>query len=226
MINKIKNYFLRRKFSQEYQVLDLVQAKFKNLQTILEAGGHNGKDSLRINSYWPQASLYVFEPEPELYAALEKKTKGIANIYPFQFALSDKEGFVEFHRSSGKSDGSSSLLKPKEHLVAHPEVYFEESFKVKAVNLDAWTLEKGIDKIDFMWLDMQGHELSVLKGSPSILAKTTVIYSEVSLIETYEGVELYPEFRSFMKSIGFEVFIEYLTWKDMGNVLFIRKEFI
>lgn len=224
MIKKIKNYFLKRRFKEEYQVLDLVKSKFPDFETILEAGGHNGKDSRRIHSLWPKAKLFVFEPEPKLFSQLVENTKDLPNTYTLQLALSEFAGTLSFYISSGKSDASSSLLRPKDHLTAHPDVVFEENTLVETVNMDEWAEKSGVNKIDFMWLDMQGNEYSALKRAPNIISKTKAIYSEVSLIETYEGVILYPEFKKFMQSNGFEVFIEYLTWKDMGNVLFIRRE--
>ncbi|MBK9590964.1 MAG: FkbM family methyltransferase [Crocinitomicaceae bacterium] len=179
-----------------------------------------------MNKYWPDAQIYVFEPEPSMFNQLEKTVEGNSKIKAYQLALSDKAGILEFHKSSGGSDASSSLLKPKEHLSAHPTVYFDDVIKVNVANLDNWCKESNIATIDFMWLDMQGNEINVLKSCPTILSKTCAVYTEVSLIETYEGVVLYPEFKQFMEKNGFKVFIEYLPWKDMGNVLFIRQELI
>jgi 2-O-methyltransferase len=226
MIRKLKDYFLKRKFREEYQVLQLVKARFNKLDAILEAGGHNGKDTIRISETWPGATVHVFEPEPSLFEQLAKNTAALKNVNIYPVALSDKPGNVVFHISSGKSDGSSSILKPKEHLTAHPDVFFNEEITVTAENLDSWMTENNIVKIDFMWLDMQGFEMQMLKGAPEALKKVSAIYTEVSLIETYEGVPLYPEFRAFLAGHGFVVYQEYLTWKDMGNVLFIRKDLI
>lgn len=226
MIKKIRNYFLKRKFREEYQILGLIKTKLGNLNVILEAGGHNGKDTLRMRGLWPDADIHVFEPEPELYTQLKTAASPFPKIHTYQLALSNQSGNVTFHKSSGRSDASGSLLKPKDHLLAHPDVFFDEQFEVTAIKLDEWAAQNNVKAIDFMWLDMQGHELNMLKGSPGILAKTTAVYTEVSLIETYEGVSLYPEYRKFMEQNGFEVFIEYLTWKDMGNVLFLRKEYV
>jgi hypothetical protein len=50
-----------------------------------------------------------------------------------------------------------------------------------------------------------------------------VIYTEVSLVETYEGVALYPELKAFLIEQGFVVKQEQLPWPDMGNVLFVRE---
>ena len=83
--------------------------------------------------------------------------------------------------------------------------------------------KEAIDHVDFLWLDMQGHELAVLKASPRMLNSARAIHTEVSLKETYRGVPLYPEFRHWMENKGFKVVREALPWPDMGNVLFVNR---
>ena len=75
-----------------------------------------------------------------------------------------------------------------------------------------------------MWLDIQGSEPVVLAASPKTLTNTRYLYSEVSLIETYDGVMMYPEFKVFLEKNDFEMVFEDLPWKDMGNVLYRNKK--
>lgn len=71
---------------------------------------------------------------------------------------------------------------------------------------------------------MQGFEMNMLKASKNILNTVKLIHTEVSTRETYKGVALYQEFRTFLENRGFVVLLEAIPegW-DMGNVLFIRK---
>ena len=99
---------------------------------------------------------------------------------------------------------------------------FEKQITVRAINLDEWAQENKIEKIDFMWLDMQGAEYKVLKAAPKVLATVSVIFTEVSLIEMYEGIPLYNQFKSWLETKGFVVAKEEIISPDMGNVLFVR----
>src|SRR3990172_7191040 len=101
MIGALRNFILKRKHKEEHQVLQLLKAKLNNFDVILEAGGHNGKDTLRINQTWPNATIHVFEPEPSLYEQLSKNTAAVEKIKIYSLALSDKTGTVVFHKSSG-----------------------------------------------------------------------------------------------------------------------------
>jgi hypothetical protein len=71
-----------------------------------------------------------------------------------------------------------------------------------------------------LWLDLQGYELGALKGSTQILKGIKLIYTEVSLKNVYHKAPLYKDFKKWLESYGFVVEKEFLSWDDMGNVLF------
>lgn len=190
---------------------------------IVEAGAHVGYDTIEMAKLWSNGTIYSFEPVPNLFSILEKSTCQYTNVYRFNVALANHTGQAKLFVSSGKSDGSSSLLSPKEHTVVHPDVYFEKEIVVKTTTLDDWAEQQKIAKVDFLWLDLQGFELAVLKAMPRIMPSVSVIHTEVSLIEVYDGVPLYPELRNWLELQGFHVVREELPWRDMGNVLFARK---
>jgi len=188
---------------------------------ILEAGAHKGKDTVELSKTWPKGSIYAFEPVPDLYEKLVKRTKNLGNVFCCPFALGDTSGLDLLHVSSGSSDGSSSLLPPKEHLITFPTVYFDESLHVRVITLDDWARDHNVEAIDFMWLDLQGMELKVLKSGTSILKSVKAIYTEVSTNEDYEGQNKYPELRLWLEERGFRVDREELN-PGGGNVFFIR----
>lgn len=189
---------------------------------IVEAGAHIGSDTIEMSKLWPKGSIYAFEPIPHLFGQLIRNTEHLRNIRCYPFALSEKRGISKMFVSSGESDASSSLLPPKEHLVEHPKTFFLSTIEVQTTTLDLWAMENRVNKVDLLWLDMQGCELPALKASPCILRKVLVIYIEVFLKELYEGVSLYQEVRQWLKDNGFRLEREELPWRDAGNALFVR----
>ena len=190
---------------------------------IVEAGAHIGSDTLEMSRLWQNATIHAFEPVPHLFQLLAHNTEGIANIHIYPLALGETTGKFDIHISSGKSNGSSSLLLPKKHLEIHPDVFFQEKITVQAITLDDWALQHEIKHVDMLWLDLQGYELQVLRNSASILRGVKVIYTEVNLIENYENCALYNDLKIWLQEKGFEVEQEALAWQDAGNVLFIKK---
>lgn len=189
---------------------------------IIEAGVCDGLDTEFFAKSFPNGKIYGFEPISDLFQQAFDRNKNYLNVNLEQLALGEKTEEKDFYVSDrfGKKWGSSSILKPKKHIDVHKEITFNSKSTLKVVNLDEWCLDKEIDSVELMWLDMQGLEPIVIKNSPNIISKTKFIYSEVSLIETYENVVLYENFKSYMESINFKVVFEDLPWEDMGNVLF------
>src|SRR5262245_8964306 len=171
--------------------------------TIVEAGAHNGLDTIHLSRLFRRGTVHAFEPVPELFAKLGRRTKGAPNVRTYNAALGARSGRATLHVSSGRSDGSSSLLKPTGHLQFHPGVTFTTSLEVPCVSLDDWARQQGIAKVDLIWFDLQGLEFDVLSASSLVLPTVKAIYTEVSLKEMYEGSHLYPEYRRWLESNGF-----------------------
>lgn len=189
---------------------------------ILDVGAHTGTDTAELARLWPNAYIIAIEAVPYLYTHLIKNTKNFDNVHCYQFALSDKRGRSKFYVSSGSGDSSSSILEPKEHLIYHPTVLFKEVIEVDTMTLDEWTKENNVNHIDFMWLDMQGHELAMLKACPEIFKTVSVVYTEISYVEVYSGCALFSEMRQWFEQQGFTLIYEDKEAVDYGNALFIR----
>jgi FkbM family methyltransferase len=192
---------------------------------IVDCGAHDGADTIELANLFKHSSICAFEPIEHLFNKLKARPNPQKNIKYFQLALADKTGTMDFYVSEGESDASSSLLEPKHHLIDHPETVFNSKISVKTSTLDSWAKNNGIDKVDLLWLDMQGFELNMLRESKKILNTVSVIHTEVSTRETYKGVAPYAAYRSFLKERGFKVKIEAIPkgW-DMGNVLFVKEK--
>lgn len=206
--------------------MDIPMRKYKSLlpanPVIIDCGAHIGADTVKLAKI-KGSSIYAFEAAKEIFNQLKENTRIFENITCFNVALGAEDGTADFHISSGDSDGSSSLLAPKQHLTSHPSVHFDTIEKVTVQKLDTWAAENNITKVDMLWLDMQGAEEMTLRASSTILKTVKLIHTEVSTIETYEGVQTYQGFRDYLLSQGFKVVVEAIpTGYDMGNVLFVR----
>lgn len=188
---------------------------------ILEAGAHIGRDTVKMSKLWPEGTIYAFEPVPELFKQLVENTKTYKNIFCFPSALSDKVGEAALYVSSGASTAASSLLEPYEYTKKRPEVQFTP-IQVPTTTLDTWAQEQQVDHIDFMWLDMQGHELTVLEAAPRIFRTVKALLIEVSLTERFKKNPLYDEVRSWVENQGFNAIQEDIPKHDKINIFFVR----
>lgn len=193
---------VRLPYADTPSVLQFVKHYLSQTPVIVEAGGFDGNDTIQMAYFWRRGQIHTFEPVPELFEKIKRSAKQCSNVYVYPFALSDKNGFATFHLSVNDDNphdisASSSLLAPKEHLKGAPFVKFPRALQVETVTLDSWAKQQKIDHIDFLWLDMQGYELHMLKAS-ELAKQASAIWLEVEFIEAYEGQYLFHDICNWM----------------------------
>lgn len=198
---------------------------------IIEAGAFDGTDTKRLAHQWPGGTIHAFEPVPEIFERLTTNTQHLPNVYRYQVALSDHTGTAPFHISEkphkpGVASQAGSLRAPKDRLQYSPLI-FPRNIVVATITLAEWSMHHEIQHIDMLWLDMQGHELNVLKSMPSALLNTVkVVHAEVAFIEAYEGQPTYAIVKEWFEKQGFvEVARDFENSTDwfFGNSIFLRK---
>ena len=211
-------------------ILPYLTQYLPNDPIIVEAGAFDGTDTRKISAQWPTGTIHAFEPVPDIFVMLEAKTSNCANVVRHHVALSDHNGSATLYVSEkpsrpGEPFQAGTLLKPKERLKYSPITY-PSTITVPTMTLDTWTEQNNVDHIDFMWLDLQGMALPVLKGGVNILKTVRALFIEVEFIEAYEGQAQYEEIRAWLDSQGFTAiaqdFADTSSW-IYGNVLFIKK---
>jgi FkbM family methyltransferase len=202
---------------------------------IVEAGAYDGKETCVLASYWPRGYIHSFEPVQELFKKVVSNTKHVSNISVYNLALGVHCGPAIFYLSVEPEDTehvsqSSSLYPPKEHL-NYSTSLFERTESVTVTTLDEWAEQQGVEKVDMLWLDMQGYELPALKASPKILSGVSVILTELEFVEAYMGQPLYKEVRAWLAEQGFVLVAGNFgfpkhpgTW--FGDGLFVRRELV
>ena len=177
---------------------------------ILEGGAYDGNNTAELASLWPQAMVYSFEPVPTLYQNVKARTAALSNVHVYDLALSNKVGTATFHVSEfdhnpGVPSESSSLLAPKRHKTDIPNIIFKKDITVATTTIDDWASKNGVDRIDLLYLDIQGAELMAMKGAPRIMKTVKVIMTELESVELYKGQGQYPELKQWLEAQGFRM---------------------
>jgi len=214
-------------FKEPRNALSIVKKYIPENPVILEAGSFDGEDTVYVSKFWPQATIYSFEPVPKIYKNFCKRTRNISRIKGFNIALGDSCGKKSFYvscdvNSPDVPSQSSSLLAPKEHLDYAPHIAFNEIIEVDCLTIDEWAHQNNISNIDLMWLDMQGNELETLQASPDMLKSVKAIITEVEFVEAYEGQSLYADVKKWLESQGFTMIALSTTAQWFGDAVFVR----
>jgi FkbM family methyltransferase len=122
-----------------------------------------------------------------------------------------------------KDPACSSLYPPDDVLIQNRPTLDVTSIvskeKVEISTLDEWTKIKGISKIDFIKLDVQGAELDVLKGTQQRLQSVRMLEVEVQFNPLYKGVPLFGDVDRFLRQRGFSLWrIKNLTHYGLPEI--------
>ena len=231
-VAKIRRRFTRNFWKQRFFPKEIGKIPFRHILRLLpdnpivvDAGAHIGVDSEYFAKKFPRGLVFSVEPVSEIFQSLNKRMKDYKNSILVQVGLAEFSGVATINLSSGESDASSSILIPKDHLAHHPKVFFKNSERIDVLTLTDFMDYHNIQVIDLLWLDLQGLEPAVLRKSERVLKSIRLIHTEVSFIETYKGVELFPEFNAYLKSHNFKLLKLNKDFKDMGNALYLNMSF-
>jgi 2-O-methyltransferase len=206
------------------QIFDLIKVYFPvdSEISILEAGGHYGEHTVQMREIWKNSRIYVFEPLPSSYEVLLKNISGKGSIYTYPYALGSNIESVDFYINPN-NDGSSSIGKPVEF---NKNEFLDTPVKVDCITLNYWKKLHNIEKIDFMWLDMEGHELYALQSGQDVLKDVKVIFTEVDFEQVRVGSCNYKDLRAFLEKLGFKEVWKVKYGHRFGDALFVRKELL
>ena len=106
--------------------------------------------------------LAVFEPNPQCFRALSSWASGKRNVEIYAVALSSQHGQGLLHipvDATGQEHDASASLESRRDEVA------------RCVEVEITTLESfGFQDAKFIKIDVEGHELDVLKGATKTIA--------------------------------------------------------
>jgi len=116
------------------------------------------------------ALIHAFEPSSAAFAELAKRFASNSNVVLNNLALGSQPGTQTLYYDVPGSELSS--LYPRH--VAHHGHSLTHKEPVEVDTLDNYCVMKGIEHIDLLKLDVEGHELEVLKGAQQLFASGRV----------------------------------------------------
>jgi FkbM family methyltransferase len=151
----------------------------------------------------PAGHVYAFEPSPREVAFLQRNLElnHLRNVTIVNQALSDHAGTAQFALAA--DGGNNSLMKND-----HPQQQIVAWQTVALTTLDSFAAANSIDRIQLIKIDVEGGELSVLRGSNQVLQRACppVILAEFCDVTAAgfggSGRQLYDAF----VSCGYQMF--------------------
>jgi FkbM family methyltransferase len=150
--------------------------------TVLDIGAHHGFYTLLASrKVGPAGRVLAVEASPRERGKLDLhlRINRCKNVQVESRGLGEAEADGELYLVKGSQSGCNSLRKPEVSDSA-------EVIPVRIGRLDNVLRDRQIEKVDFVKLDVEGAELSVLKGAPQLLMNRPrpAILAEVQDIRT------------------------------------------
>lgn len=157
-----------RQFALAIQALDL-----PNVHAV-DIGANIGNWSLEFLKYFPGAQITAFEPSHATYRDLVQNISGRHSITTVNLGCGDQTKTETLYSDELKS-GMASLSRRK---LTHLGIDFKFEEKVEIVRLDDYFADEEIVSPNVLKIDVEGHELDVLKGAEALLNEVRIIQFE------------------------------------------------
>lgn len=201
LLKKIIPYKYKRKIKDDLGVPSL-HWSLQNLKklgflpsAVIDIGAYEGHWTLDVLEVFPQAKILMVEAQNQKEAILQKLVKNYSNT-DYAIALLSSEL------------GSEKLFYECEtasHVVKHAS-NGDIIHKILSETLDNLVEQKDFPFPDFLKLDVQGHEMEVLKGADKSLMHAEICLLEITLIEMGGEMPLLAEMISFMDKKNFQAY--------------------
>jgi FkbM family methyltransferase len=161
-------------------------------------------------------AIYQFEPSGHNIDLLRKKFSKDPRISLVPYAVSDHAGEADLFADAPGS-GMSSLHKRN---LEHFNISLQKTDHVRTVTIDEFVAGQKLRKINFMKMDIEGHELAALKGAAHSLKEGII----QALSFEFGGCNIdsrtfFQDFWYFLTPLGYGIF----RILPNGSVLSIEK---
>lgn len=187
-------------------------------KVVFDIGANIGEYSTMITNYSKETDidiqLHLFEPTKSCFGIIEKKFKNHNNIYLNNFGVSNENINATIFYDK-ETSGLASLYQ--RNLDSY-EIELNQSEIVQLQRVDEYIEKNNIEHIDFIKIDIEGHELKAFEGFGKYLNSDYIDYIQFE----YGGANL-DSHTSLLEIYNFLIERGFKIAKVMSNGLEVRE---
>lgn len=174
---------------------------YRKQPVIFDVGTNIGKWSKKLLELQTDAQIFQFEPSETCQFEINKLNLPNTTLIPC--AIGKSEGNTYLYTSS-KTDGSASLYQRRDGRFKD---FSYEKYGIKTTTIDKVIKEYSIDFVDFLKMDIEGHEMEALQGASQALDDKKI---GAMLFEFGSGNinsrTFFIDFWDLLQTYGFKIF--------------------
>ncbi|MCX6175429.1 MAG: FkbM family methyltransferase [Ignavibacteriales bacterium] len=204
-----------------YELFSFISGFLPKDCTFIDVGAYHGSLTEGLLKAFPNSRGILFEPTLDSFNYLMKKFSYTNNLKMFNSALGDKIQEAEFYLLEDGTQNSILQLLNK-------NVKFNKT-KIKVDTLDSVLGSVNfLSHVDFIKIDTQGNDLSVLRGAKeTILKNSPIVLTEAIFIPLYKNQCSYFDQFNFMNNLHYTLAGIYnIHYCENGQIAFADLLFI
>jgi FkbM family methyltransferase len=176
--------------------------------TIFDIGANVGNMMELYRVMFERPVIHAFEPQPEIYAELERRFKAVEGVTLNRTALGDRRGTATMYQNSDPATSSLLPLHPRSSWADELKLTQRGTIDVPLDTVDHYCAERGIGAIDLMKIDIQGFEPDCLRGAVGMLERHAirVIQAEVVTHRKYQRRTTFLDLETILVPRGYRLY--------------------
>ena len=169
---------------------------------VVDLGANVGRWAESVLRRNPNVTIHGFEPLPDAFRQLQSNLSGHGNVHLHNIGAGERDGVLRFYDYGTTSGGSGyynregSIGKTADRVIELP-----------ITALDTFVANHKIARIDYVKIDTEGAEMSVLRGMRSCLAAGMIDCLQFEYGGTWiDSGETLLRASDYLREVNFEVF--------------------
>ena len=178
------------------------------LKTVFDVGANLGEyTSLIAGSKSQGTKIYAFDPRSSNIEYLKKRFNGDGRIVIIEKALSDYDGSIDFYQNDDLAQSGADSVY---NMAAIGYFCNTRKVSVPCATIDSFSAKHQVEHIDLVKIDVEGHELFVLKGAKRLLEKGNIDYIQFEYGHAARAARVFLiDLVNFLQAYGYRIYIIY-----------------
>ncbi len=164
-----------RESGEEWVLAHTVRSMSRERPVVFDVGANRGAYTRLVQRYLPTATVYCFEPMASTAEILRAQVGDPGSVQVVVEALSDRVGDGDMYDYTFNGQSADALASLEERLPTQiGAIEIASRMRVRLNTVDQFCAQRGIAGIDLLKIDVEGHDLAVLRGARQMMQRGAI----------------------------------------------------